>query len=60
MLGGSEILIIGGAVVFLLFGPSILKNMGKAAGESIREFRSIKKELNEPVELIDKPKKGRP
>ena len=50
MLGGTEILIIGGALVFLLFGPSILKNMGRAAGESIREFRKIKKEMAEPID----------
>lgn len=50
MLGGSEVLIIGGAIVVILFGGTILKNWGKAAGESIREFRKIKQELNEPLE----------
>jgi len=50
MLGGSEILIVGGAIVAVLFGGTILKNWGKAAGESIREFRKIKKELNEPLD----------
>ena len=59
MLGGSEILIIGEALVFLLFGPSILKNMGKAAGESIREFRNIKKELNASVDESSRAKKGK-
>ena len=49
MLGASEILIIGGVLVFLLFGPKILKNLGTGAGESIREFRKIKKEFNEPL-----------
>ena len=58
MLGGTEILIIGGALVFMLFGPHILKNMGKAAGESIREFRNIKKEMAEPVVLSDDPRPG--
>ncbi len=54
MLGGSEILIIGGAIVAVCFGGKILKSWGTGLGESIREVRKIKRELNEPLE----PKKG--
>ena len=49
MLGGSEILIIGGAIVAVCFGGKILKSWGTGAGESIREFRKLKHELNAPI-----------
>ena len=49
MLGGTEFLIIGGAIVAVCFGPKILKSWGKGAGESIREYRKLKKEFNEPL-----------
>ncbi len=60
MLGATEIAIIVFALAFFIFGPSALKNLGTAAAETVREFRKVKKELNEPIELIDQPKKGRP
>ena len=50
MLGGSEILIIGGAIVAVCFGGKILKSWGTGLGESIREVRKIKRELNDPLE----------
>lgn len=49
MLGGSEILIIGGAFVAIFFGGAILKKWTSAAGESIREVRKLKKEFSEPL-----------
>lgn len=44
-------LIVGGAIVAVCFGPKILKSWGKGAAESIREFRIIKRELNEPIRV---------
>lgn len=49
MLGGTEILIIGGAIVAVCFGPKILMSWGKGAGESIREYRRLKQEFNAPL-----------
>ena len=43
-LGPMEIAIIAG-VFLLLFGPSQIPRMGKALGESIKEFRKVGKEL---------------
>ena len=60
MLGGTEILILGGAFVAVFFGGTILRNWGKAAGESIREVRKLKKEFSEPlVDDVDPVKKGK-
>ncbi len=59
MLGGTEILILGGAFVAVFFGGTILRNWGKAAGESIREVRKLKKEFSEPlVDDVDPAKDG--
>lgn len=43
-LGVQELLIIAG-VALLIFGPSRLPKMGKAFGETIREFRKVGKDL---------------
>lgn len=34
-------------IVFLIFGPSRLPQFGKAIGQTLKEFRGIKKELAE-------------
>lgn len=49
MLGAGEMLIVGGAIVAVCFGPKILKSWGKGAGESIREYRKLKKEFEAPI-----------
>lgn len=36
-------------VALLLFGPSKLPQLGKAVGQTLREFRSSAKELREDV-----------
>jgi sec-independent protein translocase protein TatA len=47
-LGPMEIAIVAG-VFLLLFGPSQIPRMGKALGESIKEFRKVGKELSQSV-----------
>lgn len=47
MLGGlgvPELLIIG-VIVALIFGPRQLPKMGRALGDTIREFRNVGKEI---------------
>lgn len=44
-LGASELLIIM-VICLLIFGPSRLPKMGKAIGETIKEFRNVGKELH--------------
>jgi len=51
MLGGTEILIIAGIFGVLLFGPSFLRKIGQASGDTIREFRKVKKEFDEPLDI---------
>lgn len=45
-LGVQELLIIG-AIVALIFGPSQLPRLGRSVGETIREVRGIGKALEE-------------
>ena len=40
----TELLVIAG-ICALIFGPRQIPKMGKALGETIREFRGVKKEL---------------
>ena len=50
------ILIIG----LVLFGPGKLPDVGRAVGNSIREFRSATKEVREtvPIDVTEKKKLG--
>lgn len=50
-LGIPEMLIVG-LLVALIFGPSRLPKMGKALGETIREFRQVGKQLEEAEDDI--------
>lgn len=50
MLGGTEIVIIAGVLGVLIFGPSFLRKIGSASGETIREFKKVRDEFNEPTE----------
>jgi sec-independent protein translocase protein TatA len=52
--GVTELLIIG-AIVLLLFGPSKLPGLGKALGESIRGFKKGMKEGTDeaPVKSVN-------
>jgi len=45
MLGMPEMIIIAG-IALLIFGPRQLPKMGRALGETIRELRGIRKELD--------------
>ena len=50
-LGMPEILVIA-AIVGLLFGPKQLPKLGKSIGETIREFRGVRRELENAHEAI--------
>lgn len=43
-LGMPELVIIA-AVALLIFGPKRLPQMGRAVGDTIREFRNVGKEI---------------
>jgi TatA/E family protein of Tat protein translocase len=43
-LGMTELMVIAG-IALLIFGPRQLPRMGKAIGETIREFRNVGKEF---------------
>ena len=45
---------LGIFVVVLLFGPRQLPKLGRSLGETIREFRGIKKSLNEASDEVNK------
>ena len=52
MIGIQELLIIAIVAVFF-FGPRQLPKLGKAVGETIKEFRGISKQLTDEADEID-------
>lgn len=57
-LGTTEILIIG-AVIVLLFGGNKLPEIARGLGESQKEFKKAKKEIEKALnEDADEPAKG--
>lgn len=48
-LGMPELLIIA-VVALLIFGPKRLPQMGRAVGDTIREFRNVGKEIEKGQE----------
>lgn len=51
-IGLQELMVIG-VIVMLIFGPRQLPKLGKALGETIKEFRSVRKELNEVTDELE-------
>lgn len=49
-LGMPELIIIA-VVALLIFGPKRLPQMGKAVGDTIREFRNVGKEIEKGHEV---------
>ena len=43
-IGPTEVLIVA-LIIMLLFGGKILNNLGKSAGETIKELRKVGKEF---------------
>lgn len=52
MLGVPELLVVA-VIVLLIFGPRQLPKMGRAFGETIKEFRGVGKQLQEFHEKDD-------
>lgn len=52
MIGAQEIMVIAG-VALLIFGPRQLPKLARSAGESLREFRNVKKELSDGLDDVD-------
>lgn len=46
MVGVQELLVIG-LIVMVIFGPRQLPKLGRAMGETIKEFRGVRKELED-------------
>jgi sec-independent protein translocase protein TatA len=51
--GPMEIAIVAG-IALLIFGPSQLPKLGRSLGATIKEFRSVGKELTETRDDIDR------
>jgi sec-independent protein translocase protein TatA len=45
-LGTTELVIIG-AIIFIIFGAKRIPEIGKGLGGALKEFRNIKKEIND-------------
>jgi sec-independent protein translocase protein TatA len=48
-IGGTELLVVL-FVVFLLFGPRKLPELGKSLGKGMREFRNAMKGIQQDIE----------
>lgn len=48
-IGGTELLVVL-FVVFLLFGPRKLPELGKSLGKGMREFRNAMKGMQQDIE----------
>ncbi len=51
-LGSTELIIIA-VIILFIFGVKRLPGIGKALGDTVREFRNIKKEID-PKETVEK------
>jgi sec-independent protein translocase protein TatA len=51
-LGSTELIIIA-VIILLIFGVKRLPGIGKVLGDTLREFRNIKKEID-PKETVEK------
>jgi Sec-independent protein translocase protein TatA len=49
----TEIILIA-IILIVIFGPKIIKALGKTGGESFREVKKIKKELKSAITEDDK------
>lgn len=57
-IGSTELIIIL-AIVFFIFGRKVLISLGKTGGETVKEFKKIKKSLTDASDDIgDVIKKG--
>lgn len=57
MPGFGSVLLIAGAAL-LVFGPKKLPELGKAAGNSLREFKNATKGLADDDEVAEKEQKN--
>ncbi len=51
-LGSTELIIIA-VIILFIFGVKRLPGIGKVLGDTLREFRNIKKEID-PKEMVEK------
>lgn len=56
-LGTTELIIIG-LLIFLIFGAKRIPDIGKGLGGALREFRKIKRELNNDEGKSEKDKEA--
>ena len=54
-LGATELIVIG-VIIFLLFGAKRIPEIGRGLGESIREFKKVKKEMASSAPVNDDKK----
>lgn len=51
-IGMQEIIILG-VIVLIIFGPRQLPKLGRSIGETIREFRGVRREIEQAHEEND-------
>lgn len=53
LLGPTEIVLVGAALLALVIGPKKLPELARSLGESKKEFKKSMKEADEAVEEMD-------
>jgi TatA/E family protein of Tat protein translocase len=56
-IGTTEMILIA-VILVLVFGPKLVKSLGRTSGETFKEVKKIKKEFTEAVKDGDKPSKN--
>ncbi len=52
--GGPELFIVLAAVGLVLFGPKQLPKIARSVGEAIREWKTVRREIDEDVNEVKK------
>lgn len=57
-IGSTEIILIA-IILIVIFGPRLIKALGRTSGETLKEVKKVKKEFTKAIEIEDDDKPGK-